>query len=176
MSATPRHASRGAARSGGRRGDRPGVPSRRLATAVAAIFAFAAACVGVDEAIGAFGQDARADAGLSSDAGERVRASEEPGVPLGFEEEVLTLEGRSEVMAAADGTVVGFVEDGASSEVFGDIESELGERGWAKVDSGVEGFASFFKSGGKFTWAFVSCVPVGGATSVVIQCPPVEGG
>ena len=134
----------------------------------------AAAAAGAgEEAAAAAGVDA-GEGSLSAVRGDgRASAGEE--VPAGFEEEVLSLEGRSEVMAAAGGTVVGFLEDGPADAVFDAIEEDLAARGWAEVESGVAGCASFVKEGGRFTWVFVSCVAVGDTTSVVIQCPSAGG-
>lgn len=182
---------------------RRNMQSRRLASAVAGILVLIAVCIGADAVLDLSDQDgsagadadasadvdsgaaAAAGAGVGEDAdtgGSSLSATRDDGraaageeVPAGFEEEVLSLEGRSEVMAAAGGTVVGFLEGGPADAVFDAIEEDLAARGWAEVESGVAGCASFVKEGGRFTWVFVSCVAVGDTTSVVIQCPSAGG-
>lgn len=90
-------------------------------------------------------------------------------VPEGFQDEVLSLEGREDVRVGADGTVVGFVDRAGAQEAFASLRGELEDTGWTAIDSGRDDCGSFVKDEGRFTWLFASCVPTGSATSVVIS-------
>lgn len=90
-------------------------------------------------------------------------------VPEGFQDEVLSLEGREDVRVGADGTVVGFVDRADTQEAFASLRGELEDAGWTAIGSGRDDCGSFVKDEGRFTWLFARCVPTGSVTSVVIS-------
>lgn len=106
----------------------------------------------------------------SDDAGFDTGSSDASApVPEGFQDEVLSLEGREDVRVGADGTVVGFVDRADAQAAFASLKGELEETGWTAIGSGRDDCGSFVKDEGRFTWLFASCVPSGSATSVVIS-------
>lgn len=88
--------------------------------------------------------------------------------PAGFEDEVLSLSGRSDVRVGADGAVVGFCCPANAAETLEEVSAELGERGWTLVESGSDRAATFVKREGCYRWLFVACTEVAGETSVVV--------
>lgn len=90
-------------------------------------------------------------------------------VPEGFQDEVLSLEGREDVRVGADGAVVGFVDRADTQEAFASLRGELEDAGWTAIGSGRDDCGSFVKDEGRFTWLFARCVPTGSVTSVVIS-------
>lgn len=97
-------------------------------------------------------------------------------VPSWFEDELFSVQGYSDVRVALDGAVVGFSTTLEPSEEFAAIESLMEQKGWRLMESGVLGSGSFLKEKGACTWAWVSCVDVAGATSVVVQCAKAKAG
>lgn len=89
--------------------------------------------------------------------------------PARFEEEVLSLEGVSEMRVDPRSAIVGFTSAKAADHVFKDASDELEARGWTFVDSGSNTCGTFVKEAGTYRWVFVSCVQVGSSTSVVVQ-------
>ncbi len=116
---------------------------------------------------------------LWEEEGERIEgmlvdSGQAAALPQAFEEEVGTLEEYSEVRVDDRGGIVGFTVDRGSDETSTSIASELEEKGWTAM-AGEAGCTSFVKSEGSYRWLFVSCVPVGNATSVVMQiCPSAK--
>lgn len=96
-------------------------------------------------------------------------------VPEGFEQEVLSLQGRYEVRCDAESGTVGFSVYGEASDVFERVSSDLATRGWQCHDGGAGVCASFTKDAGSYRWAFVQCVPVGEWTCVVVSCQFADG-
>lgn len=94
----------------------------------------------------------------------------EGGIPEGFAEEVIPLEGYTDVRVGAAGAVVGFTTAAAPQEAFEAISQTMIARGWTVVSSGSNAVGSFVKAAGFRTWACVTCVQVGDSTSVVVQC------
>lgn len=88
--------------------------------------------------------------------------------PAGFEDEVLSLSGRSDVRVGADGAVVGFCCPANAAEAFEEVSTDLGNRGWNLVESGSDRSATFVKREGRYRWLFVVCTDVAGETSVVV--------
>lgn len=92
----------------------------------------------------------------------------EAEVPEGFEDEVLSLSGRSDVRVGAGGAVVGFCCSGTAPEVFAGVAAELAQAGWSQVESGSDIASTFVKPSGRYRWLFVTCTEVSGEVSVVI--------
>lgn len=90
-------------------------------------------------------------------------------LPDDFEREVMSLADRDAVRVSEGGGVVGFRAEDQVEGVFEECASRLAERGWARIESGNELFASFIRAEGPYTWLYLSCVPIAGGTSVVIQ-------
>lgn len=140
----------------------------RLAKALAILAALAIACIAFaapQEPDGAGVESARA--AVLGDSAAEVQA----GVPEGFEEEVVSLEGRRDVQVGAQGTVIGYGAEGDAPSAFCQLADRLAERGWTAVESGSDSAGSFVKSGGTYTWVFVNCVQVGEGASVVMFAP-----
>lgn len=97
-------------------------------------------------------------------------------VPESFQEEILSLDGFTELRCDLDSGVVGFTAQGEAEEVFEEIEAVLEEGGWTFVESGLEACGTFVKVEGDYQWLFVSCVQVGSSTSVVVQVDSFEEG
>ena len=106
--------------------------------------------------------------------GDRSAEERNRDMPEGFEEEVLSMEGKSAVRVGAEGSVVGFSVSQDASAAFSDLSAELVAHGWQPVGSGRGDCGTFLKSEGRFTWLFASCIQVGSGTSVVIQCPVLD--
>lgn len=87
--------------------------------------------------------------------------------PNWFAEEVVDVDGREELRANDDWSVVSFVEegDGLPNRLVGELE----ERGWALVASGQEGVWTGVKEGGRCSWLALSCTWVGDVLCVVLQ-------
>lgn len=112
-----------------------------------------------------------ARSGVAKEAANMMSSSsQEDDLPPGFEEEVLSLEGFTDVRVGAKGTVVGFSSPDPPAELFAALSSRLEERGWQAVSSGSDVCGSFVKEGGAYSWVMVSCVNAGSVTSVVVQC------
>lgn len=90
-------------------------------------------------------------------------------LPEGFEDEAFRLRAKEEVRVDEKSGLVGFSCDGGVDVVFESVEKELLARGWTGVDSESKGWGSFVKSEGRYRWMFVTCVDVGGSTSVVVR-------
>lgn len=100
---------------------------------------------------------------------------EQADVPDGFEDEVMPLARCRERRCDADAHVVGFSMDAGVDESLDAVRRQLAAKGWDEVPSGVDGCSTFAKSNGRYRWAFVQCVPMGGWTSVVIRYELGEG-
>ena len=89
------------------------------------------------------------------------------GAPNWFAEEVVDVNGREELRANDDWSVVSFVEegDGLPDRLVGELEG----RGWALVASGQEGVWTGVKEGGRCSWLALSCTRVGDALCAVLQ-------
>jgi len=87
--------------------------------------------------------------------------------PNWFAEEVVDVNGREELRANDDWSVVSFVEegDGLPDRLVGELEG----RGWALVASGQEGVWTGVKEGGRCSWLALSCTWVGDVLCVVLQ-------
>ena len=157
----------------GRAGASGGHPAlRRLLAAALLIAACVGACVAVPAVLDGPHAGAVEKLRLAltfGDAGSASVPGTDEQLPEGFQEEVLSLEGRKDVRVGAGGQVVGFVERADPQEAFAALSAELEAGGWAAIDSGRDDCGSFVKGGGRFAWVFVSCVRVGEATSVVVS-------
>ena len=102
---------------------------------------------------------------LGQPMGEAMRAAWE--APNWFAEEVVDVNGREELRANDDWSVVSFVEegDGLPDRLVGELEG----RGWALVASGQEGVWTGVKEGGRCSWLALSCTRVGDALCAVLQ-------
>lgn len=90
-------------------------------------------------------------------------------VPSTFLEEVIDVSNCSAVYVNNDGSIVGFSKVEPAQQTFLEIADELRSKGWVFVESGSRLAGSFVKSSGRYQWVFVSCTPVSGQTSVVVQ-------
>lgn len=90
-------------------------------------------------------------------------------LPEDFEKEVMSLESFTDVQVSEGAGVIGFYSEKEASAVFKECALRLTERGWTKVESGHETFASFVRTAGTYTWLYLSCSSVSGGTSVVVQ-------
>lgn len=89
-------------------------------------------------------------------------------VPSWFETELFSVDA-AECFAGADETVWGFIVGGGSAACFADVCSQMEERGWSRVESGLEDCVSFVREEGEARWALVSCSSAGGSTTIVVQ-------
>lgn len=101
---------------------------------------------------------------LSADSGLRSAAQ----APAWFAEEVIGLDGRDELRANEDWSVVSFVIEGESA-AMAEVVCEMEERGWALVESGRGDFWTGVKKGGRCSWVALSGVRVSDAMCVVLQ-------
>ena len=101
---------------------------------------------------------------LEADVG--LRATRE--APGWFVEEVVDVDGREELRANDDWSVVSFVEEG-EDDLPDRLVGELEGRGWALVASGQEGVWTGVKEGGRCSWLALSCIRVSDALCVVLQ-------
>lgn len=90
-------------------------------------------------------------------------------LPGWFEAELFAADGASELYATADGLIVGLVFPDDADERYALICDEMAQAGWLRVESGMDGCASFARAEGAPFWAVVNCVDVGDASSVVVQ-------
>lgn len=166
----------------GKKRSNAGILRRRASKALAVVVAGAVVCCGIDGALAAsrhlddmqevFAATApQPDSTHEGDENSTDSRGYEGRLLEGFQEEVVSLGSRSSVRVGAEGSVVGFVEQGLATEAFSALASDLQERSWRTVDSGRSDCGSFVKEEGSFTWLFVNCVQVGEETSVVIYCP-----
>lgn len=165
----------------GARGDAPrgdARPRRRALRALAIVVALVLACCAADAMLRLSQPSAMGDAlglwagdALSSSDAEALTEPARAQLPEGFETEVLDLSQAEGLRVAAEGTVVGFLLQGDASKAFSQMSEQLTSRGWSSVASGRPNCGSFVKSGGDYTWLFVSCTQVGDAVSAVVQCP-----
>ena len=160
-----------------------GRPPTQVRRALRACVVVCALCVGacaLDGPVSALGDVAGAaswaqQAARTQGAQQAAQAEGGESLPQWFDEELFSLDGCDAVRVAADGAVVGFETDVEAVQALDGIAARLADKGWTRVDSGVEGNAAFVKGGGTCRWAWVSCIGVGGATSVVVQCA-ADGG
>ncbi len=94
-------------------------------------------------------------------------------LPAWFEEELFSVDDAMELYASEGGRLVGVTLPKSATESFFLISASMQEGEWVVVESGMEGVASFMRDGAVPGWALVSCVDVGGATSVVVQLEEV---
>lgn len=90
-------------------------------------------------------------------------------LPPGFEEEVFASDCFLGVQVSETKNVIAFLDEENPSVSFAMCSSLLEEKGWTKIEGGQAHMASFVKKGGEYTWLFLSCAPVGGETSVLVQ-------
>ena len=101
---------------------------------------------------------------LAADVGLRT-AQEAPGW---FVEEVVDVDGREELRANGDWSVVSFIAGGEGA-LPDTLVRELEGRGWALLASGQEGVWTGVKEGGRCSWLALSCTKMGDALCVVLQ-------
>lgn len=89
-------------------------------------------------------------------------------LPPSFEERLFELPEHSDLRVDESAGVVGFAMEGGRDDALALIADLMGASGWACFDAGVPGAASFVRES---EVAFVSCVDVGDATTVVVQAP-----
>lgn len=121
---------------------------------------------------------ALASADRPSVLGEAVHAAVEAGgagPPACFEDEALRLEGREDLRADERAGVLGFSCEGEAARTLAALEEELCGKGWSGVRGGDGRTESFVKGSGWYRWMLVSCVEVGGWTSVVVRYTTEEG-
>ena len=107
--------------------------------------------------------------GVLREAANTGAGEDNGGLPEGFEEEVLQLDGREDVRVDEGNGLVGFSCRGEVGETLRSIEEDLLMCGWESVGSGSEGWRSFVKDEGRYRWMFVECVDVGDSVSVVVR-------
>lgn len=95
-------------------------------------------------------------------------------VPVWFAEELLPAEMLEQGAATQDWSVVRFEDARAPAAALDGIAAVLTEKGWSGYESSAAGAATFVKEGGTCQWAMVSCMEVGGVTSVVITLQRTE--
>lgn len=155
---------------------------KRLRCALAALAAALALALSVDVVLdlgepGVASEVGRAALADMVSGGSASAESETPvEAPDRFEDEVVSLVGRGDVHVGARGRVVGFCCDKSPEAAFLEVAGILEGRGWTAVESGLAASGSFVKEEGAYTWAFVSCVQSGSATSVVVQCEAQDEG
>lgn len=93
----------------------------------------------------------------------------EADAPAWFETELFSTDSAVECFAGADESIWGFVVEGNAADCFADISSQMEERGWIQVESGVEACATFVREEGKIRWALASCSSADGLTAIVVQ-------
>lgn len=111
----------------------------------------------------------------ASDVFDDLENARKRDIPSMFNEEVVDVSGYPTVFVNDDGSIIGFSRVEPARQAFSSIADELRSKGWAFVESGSQLSGSFVKSSGRYRWVFVSCVPVSGQASVVIQTVPAEG-
>ena len=108
-----------------------------------------------------------------SEALERIEAAAVAGrseAPAYFEEEAYLHPAARDLRANEEGTVIGYMVDADSEDVFAQIRDAMCERGWTEVPLGGVRGSTFLKTGGECTWALVTCTQVDGTASVVFRC------
>lgn len=95
-------------------------------------------------------------------------------VPVWFAEELLPVEMLEQGAATQDWSVVRFEDARAPAAALDGIAAVLTEKGWSGYESSAAGTATFVKEGGACRWAMVSCMEVGGVTSVVMTLQRTE--
>lgn len=90
-------------------------------------------------------------------------------VPVGFEDEVFTVENRQNLACDAENQVVGFWDERKIDEVSFELETELKERNWTHVPSGDSSIQSWVKNKGDYTWLLIQFVSMEGGVSVVVS-------
>lgn len=95
-------------------------------------------------------------------------------VPAWFAEELLPVEMLEQGAATQDWSVVRFEDARAPAAALDGIAAVLTEKGWSGYESSAAGTATFVKEGGACRWAMVSCMEVGGVTSVVMTLQRTE--
>lgn len=150
------------------------IASRRARTA-AVVIVLAAAVLVASAAAGWLGRPSVASEVMAladawGDGGDEraVAAASGTELPDGFEEEVVSTSGASDVRSDEEARVAGFLLAGDAGTVFAELSDDMQQRGWAAVESGRAGCGSFVKDEGRYRWAFVSCTPVGDETAVVV--------
>lgn len=91
------------------------------------------------------------------------------GIPAWFEAELFSTDAAADCFAGVDESVWGFVVEGDAADCFADVRSQMEERGWIQVESGVEACATFVREEGEIGWALVSCSSVDDLTTIVVQ-------
>ena len=94
-------------------------------------------------------------------------------VPAWVSEEVLSLDGATEIRALDDWSLIGFTLPGEAEAVQAQVAAELEGRGWALVETGAGASLSGVKKGGRCSWLLLNCTAVGDETCIVVQLPAV---
>lgn len=117
----------------------------------------------------------KADVGtLASDVlPEKAQLAYEPyevdSLPAWFEESLFSSAEASELYASESDGVYGLIMNAPVVDVFSSICKSMEDRGWLRVESGLDYCSTFLRESGAPSWALVSCTPVGNATSVVVS-------
>lgn len=93
----------------------------------------------------------------------------ESDTPAWFEAELFSTDAVVECFSGADGSIWGFVVEGDAADRFADVRSQMEERGWVQVESGVEACATFVREEGEIRWSLVSCSSADDLTTIVVQ-------
>ena len=103
------------------------------------------------------------------DALEEMLGRSQGELPAAYREELGVVPGSYDVRTAHDGSVVGFLVDGGVGEVGPLVREAMEQRGWTAVELGGVKGETYVKREGVYTWAMVTYVAEGRATSVVIR-------
>ena len=168
--------------SSGRMNEVSGARSLKAVAIVIALVLAVPCCNAVVNAVRPKAEGAASTAGLDAqaivgsgdpnaalDMIEAVAEADSAAVPEGFDDEIGIPPGARDIRANGDGSVVGYLVDGASEGVFDQLSAQMTLRGWTAVSFGEEGTATFVKDGGRYSWALATCTQSGSATSVVIR-------
>ena len=104
-----------------------------------------------------------------NEAGEGYEMYAQMELPTSFAEELFYDPTFYLTQVSEGSSVIGFLSQDDPEAVFGRCVDVLSKKGWSKVDSTQRNTATFMKSGGKFTWAFISCTSISQDTSIVVQ-------
>ncbi|MGI6590651.1 MAG: hypothetical protein ACOX1O_03395 [Eggerthellaceae bacterium] len=99
--------------------------------------------------------------------GEGISLGRTDQLPDGFEQELFSAEGFSEVRVDDAGQIVGLMGTGTAEDVFDECRSQMERNGWTYVDSGQATRATFLKSSGSYRWSCLDCTQVGSQVAIV---------